>query len=94
MPSHYWYHCTSCDWEGVRYRNVKRCPACRSDVVREPPVDNRSACWVCGTMNRLEMFAYRKDKGAIVGWLFLCGKHAHQVADRDIVIEMVPEEVT
>ena len=92
MPRHYWFHCTSCDWEGVRYRNVKKCPECHEDVVREPPVDFRSACWWCGSMNGLEMFAHRNAQGAIVGWLFLCGKHAHLVADKDIVINLLSSD--
>ena len=87
MPSHYWYHCSQCDWEGMRYRNVRKCPECRADVIREPPVDFRAACWVCGSITGIEMFAHRNDKGMIVGWLFICSKHGQVVADKDIVIE-------
>jgi rRNA maturation endonuclease Nob1 len=35
MPSHYWYHCKQCDYRAYRYRNVKRCPDCGGNLVRE-----------------------------------------------------------
>ena len=88
MPKHYWFHCTACDWDGMRYRNVKKCPECGEDVVREPPVDSRTACYWCGSMNALAMFAHRNDAGAIVGWLFVCNAHTPLVADKDIKVEL------
>jgi hypothetical protein len=38
MPSHYWYHCTQCDYRRFRYRNVRRCPDCGESLVREEPL--------------------------------------------------------
>ncbi|HUW30690.1 MAG TPA: hypothetical protein VM223_03695 [Planctomycetota bacterium] len=38
MPSWYWFHCSSCDWRQQRYRNLKRCPVCGADAVREEPL--------------------------------------------------------
>jgi hypothetical protein len=35
MPSHYWYHCELCSYRAFRYRNVKRCPDCKGNLVRE-----------------------------------------------------------
>lgn len=43
MPAHYWYHCDRCDYRAVRYRNVRRCPDCGGNLVREdtPRAENR-----------------------------------------------------
>jgi hypothetical protein len=35
MPSHYWYHCENCQYRAYRYRNVKFCPDCGSNLIRE-----------------------------------------------------------
>jgi hypothetical protein len=35
MPLRYWYRCQDCSYRAFRYRNVKRCPDCGSDLVRE-----------------------------------------------------------
>ena len=36
MASGRWYefYCVSCQWKGTRYRNVKKCPRCRSALTR------------------------------------------------------------
>jgi hypothetical protein len=36
MPQRYWYHCTQCTYREFRYRNVRRCPDCGGNLVREP----------------------------------------------------------
>ncbi|MBN1660253.1 MAG: hypothetical protein JXA93_17780 [Anaerolineae bacterium] len=35
MPQRYWYHCTQCTYRAFRYRNVRRCPDCGGQLVRE-----------------------------------------------------------
>jgi rRNA maturation endonuclease Nob1 len=35
MPLRYWYHCQSCNYRAYRYRNVKRCPDCGGNLIRE-----------------------------------------------------------
>lgn len=35
MPLRYWYHCHKCNYRAYRYRNVKRCPDCGSNLIRE-----------------------------------------------------------
>jgi rRNA maturation endonuclease Nob1 len=37
MPMRYWYHCQCCEYRAYRYRNVKRCPDCGGELVREDP---------------------------------------------------------
>jgi hypothetical protein len=39
MPRDYWYHCDSCDYRAVRYRNVRRCK-CGGNLIREQPPPN------------------------------------------------------
>lgn len=34
MPAYYQYHCDTCDYRAVRYRNVKRCK-CGGNLIRE-----------------------------------------------------------
>ena len=30
----YWFECRACRWGGIRYRNTKKCPKCRHDLIR------------------------------------------------------------
>jgi hypothetical protein len=94
MPKYYWFHCNKCGWEACRYRNMSKCPDCRNELVREPPLDFAVACWVCGCTTRLEMYAHRGLAGRIVGWLFACGKCAPHVADQDLIIEFAKNYAT
>jgi 5'-nucleotidase len=38
MPTHYWYYCDQCSYRARRYRNVRRCPVCGGNLVREGEV--------------------------------------------------------
>ena len=38
MPTHYWYYCDQCSYRARRYRNVRRCPDCRGNLIREDEV--------------------------------------------------------
>jgi 5'-nucleotidase len=35
MPLRYWYYCHRCEYRAYRYRNVKRCPHCGGNLVRD-----------------------------------------------------------
>jgi hypothetical protein len=35
MPLRYWYYCDRCEYRAYRYRNVKRCPKCSGNLVRD-----------------------------------------------------------
>lgn len=42
MPLRYWYYCDRCEYRAYRYRNVKRCPQCGGNLIRDnglPPED-------------------------------------------------------
>jgi 5'-nucleotidase len=35
MPLRYWYYCDRCDYRAYRYRNVRRCPRCGGNLIRD-----------------------------------------------------------
>jgi 5'-nucleotidase len=35
MPLRYWYYCDQCEYRAYRYRNVKRCPQCKGNLIRD-----------------------------------------------------------
>ncbi len=35
MPLRYWYYCDRCEYRAYRYRNVKRCPHCGGNLIRD-----------------------------------------------------------
>jgi hypothetical protein len=38
MPDYYNFFCTQCEWHRIRYRNLKKCPECRAEVLREDKI--------------------------------------------------------
>lgn len=40
MPLRYWYHCDGCEYRAFRYRNVRRCPDCGGNLIREQDVQD------------------------------------------------------
>jgi len=40
MPLRYWYHCEQCEYRALRYRNVRRCPECGGNLIREQAVQD------------------------------------------------------
>lgn len=40
MPLRYWYHCDHCEYRALRYRNVRRCPECGGNLIREQEVQD------------------------------------------------------
>lgn len=35
MPLRYWFYCDRCEYRAYRYRNVKRCPQCGGNLLRD-----------------------------------------------------------
>jgi hypothetical protein len=66
MPSYYWFYCPNCSWRQRRYRNLKRCPACGAEVVREDPATPKQVAKAVMNLERDGTFHLAHQ--ALVGW--------------------------
>jgi hypothetical protein len=53
--------------------------------VKGKAMDYKVACYGCGGNQGLMMVAHRNTKGAMVGWIFVCGKCFESVKGVDLV---------
>jgi hypothetical protein len=54
--------------------------------------DYAMECILCESSTDLAMYAHRKNKERIIGWIFLCPVCAKKAADKDIEIGFAPEK--
>lgn len=66
MPAYYLFHCSSCDWRQERYRNLKRCPVCGADAVREEPLSEADELRVEVTRLQARLDTHHQQTRALI----------------------------